>query len=58
MTIECYNVKCKKHCTNSTPPDEGPFCYEDECQWEPLTPLGYTEADLEASNPYTQWERE
>ena len=34
MTIECYNVSCKKHDNHQG--GEGPFCYEEECQFEPL----------------------
>ena len=31
MPIECYLSQCPKHCTNDVPPDDGPFCYEDDC---------------------------
>jgi hypothetical protein len=27
----------------------------EECQWEPLVPMGYTEEELERDNPYNQW---
>ena len=47
MTIECYNDKCKKHsCNSGDPRDEGPFCYEAKCQFEPLVPSGYTADEL------------
>lgn len=56
MTIECYNTKCKKHsCNSGNPFDEGPFCYEAECIFEPLVPAGYTEEELERDSPYNQW---
>lgn len=56
MTIECNNQTCKHHCTNSGDPyDEGPFCYEEECRYEPLVPAGYTADELERDNPYNQW---
>lgn len=54
--IECNNQTCKHHCTNSGDPrDEGPFCYRDECCYEPLVPVGYTADELERDNPYNQW---
>ena len=31
MTIECYYSLCPYHRNNSLPPDEGPFCYQEEC---------------------------
>jgi len=55
MTIECYNIKCKKHSNNEMPPDEGPYCYEHECCFEPLVPAGYPAEELERDNPYNQW---
>lgn len=59
MTIECYNDKCKKHsCNSGDPRDEGPFCYEAKCQFEPLVPSGYTAEELERDNPYNQWMNE
>jgi len=30
MTIECYYIECPNHSVNADP-DEGPFCYEDNC---------------------------
>jgi len=56
MTIECHNVGCKKHSNNdpTDPHAEGPFCYEEVCQFEPLVPAGYTADELDADNPYTQ----
>ena len=56
MTIECYNVSCKKHDNHQG--GEGPFCYEEECQFEPYIPAGHTEEELEKDNPYNQWIRE
>ena len=50
MTIECYNTRCKHHGIHDG--DEGPFCYKEECQWEPLCPAPYTEEELEKDNPY------
>lgn len=39
MTIECYKSNCKKHsCNSGDPHDEGPFCYETVCAFEPLPP--------------------
>lgn len=59
MTIECYNKGCAKHsCNSGDPTDEGPFCYEPECRWEPLVPAGYTAEELERDNPYNQWMHE
>lgn len=56
MTIECHNDKCAKHsCNSGDPRDEGPFCYEPECKWEPLVPAGYTAEELDRDNPYNQW---
>ena len=54
--IECYRKECKHHCTNSGDPhDEGPFCYEIDCRYEPLVPAGYTAEELDRDNPYNQW---
>lgn len=36
MAIECYDKTCKHHGCNETPPDEGPFCHEFECHYEPI----------------------
>ena len=53
MTIECYSTTCRKHARHEG--CEEPFCFEEECQWEPLVPAGYTEDELERDNPYNQW---
>lgn len=52
MTIECKKkTNCKHHCINSgDPTDEGPFCYESECHYTPLTPSGYTADELDRDN--------
>ena len=56
MTIECSNQTCKHHCTNSGESnDEGPFCYEEKCHFEPLVPAGYTAEELDRDNPFNQW---
>ena len=56
MTFGCYNDKCKNHsCNSGNPNDEGPFCYEVECHFEPLVPTDYTADELERDNPYNQW---
>ncbi len=31
MTSECYEVKCKNHASHRF--DEGPFCYEEFCNF-------------------------
>ena len=54
--IECYRKECKHHCTNSGESnDEGPFCYEIDCHFEPLVPAGYTAEELDRDNPFNQW---
>lgn len=69
MSIECYYDSCPYHGTQEIPPDEGPFCPEAECRATPdelslygtlrkLERMGYTREDLDASNPYTQHERD
>lgn len=54
MTIECYNNKCAKHsCNSGDPRDEGSFCYETECRFEPLNPpiIAFNEvSDSEKAN--------
>lgn len=32
MSTECHEKACPHHCTNETPPDEGPFCHESVCR--------------------------
>ena len=51
--IECHSPTCRKHARHQG--CEEPLCFEEECKWEPLVPLGYSEDDLEMSNPYNQW---
>ena len=31
MTIECYLFLCPNHCMHTDGPDEGPFCYQEQC---------------------------
>lgn len=58
MTIECYIDQCKHHsCNSGDHRDEGPFCYEKECHWEPLCPSPYPAEELERDNTYNQGER-
>lgn len=54
MTIECFNVFCRKHSNNNLDGDEseGPVCHEPECKFEPMVPGGYTSDELDADNPY------
>lgn len=47
MTTECYHSKCKFH-PNQTDPDDGPFCYEDDCR------LSVEEADDFRKDYYEQ----
>ncbi len=68
MTTECYYSACPHHSIHDEH-DEGPFCFEPECKATPvqleeygrklslerLKRKGYTEEDLEASNPYNAW---
>lgn len=54
--IECYRKECKHHCTNSGDPhNDGPFCYEIACRYEPLVPDGYTAEELDHGNPFNAW---
>lgn len=32
MTIECLYGECPHHGCNQTPPEEGPFCFENQCR--------------------------
>ena len=62
MTIECYYHQCPKH-SNWNEPDEGPFCYQEQCVatipeldlyalGRSLELKGYNLEELEADNPY------
>lgn len=56
MTIECYNTNCKHHsAVSGDPTDEGPFCYMEKCQFEPIVPAGYTAEELDRDNPFNAW---
>ena len=68
MTTECYYSACPHHSIHDGR-DDGPFCFEYVCKATPaqqaeyetalklerLKRKGYTEEDLEASNPYNAW---
>lgn len=45
MTIECYNSKCSKHsCNDKGSYDDGPFCHEEVCSFEPKQPTRLVDA--------------
>jgi len=43
MTIECYYSECKYHSAHKFPED-GPFCYEDQCRIDRETMKGFESA--------------
>lgn len=50
MTIECYKAHCRHHSAHSDP-DDGPFCYEEECNYSPATSVMRVEY---ADSPYAR----
>lgn len=59
MTMECYYSECPHHGCNDTPPEEGPFCFENQCRalksdiakWD----LKRTQDAMQKVNPCTRY---
>lgn len=59
MTIECYYGNCPHHGCNMIQPEEGPFCFEEECKaskaeiqrWE----LKRVQDTMQKVNPCTRY---
>lgn len=50
MTIECYNKQCKHHGIHHR--EEGPFCFENNCNFEELSTHPESIAALKANLHY------